>query len=185
MIKTFINPIILTPLIFNLLLILLIINFSKINKFHPISFIIILILVTFLISLKINFIIKSWFPIILFLIIIGGLIVIFIYITRLTNNELFFFNFKLILINIIKISPLIILIIIIYIYINEQIYTNIDLFNRSNLKFSYWDQNNINIIYKIFYNKSTIFIMLYLYYSIICIINICSNFKLPLRQLSF
>lgn len=181
----FINFIILIPLIFNLIIILIIIIPSKINNFHPISFLIILILLTLIICLKINFIYKSWIPFILFLIIIGGLIVIFIYITRLANNNFFNFNLKLLIINIIKILPIILLLISLIILFKLLIFNfHFESFNLNNfiiLK----NQINLNIIYKELNNKSSYFIILYLYYSIICIINICYKFKAPLRQILF
>lgn len=180
MIKS-INLIIIYPLLINLIIIFLLITPSKLNKFHPISLIFILIILTSIISLKINYIYKSWLSFILFLTIIGGLIVIFLYITRLTNNELFFLNIKIIFINFLKIIFIVILIYLIYYNLNI-------FFFNSNLNKSFynyifiWDLNNINFLYKKIYNKSTIFIIFYLYYSIIIIINICSNYKSPLRQ---
>lgn len=47
------------PLILNILILMLISIPIKFNNFHPLKIIIILILLTFLIFLKINFIIKS------------------------------------------------------------------------------------------------------------------------------
>lgn len=184
MIKSINYRLIIFPLILNIIIIILIIIPSKINKFHPIILIFLLIIITLLISIKINFIYNSWLSFILLLIIIGGLIVIFIYITRLTNNELFYFNIKLILLNFLKITPILILFYFIY---------NQYKFNRFNIqdswiitKYAYlYNQININIIYIKFNNKSTFFIIIYLYYSIICIINICYKFKSPLRQLIY
>lgn len=176
------NLIIFTPIILNFFIIFIILSSSK-NKSHPFLLLLILITLTLLISIKINFTYKSWLSFILFLIIIGGLIVIFMYITRLINNELFKSNYKIIILNILKILPLIIIIILILYYSNNLI-------SNSNYQDSWsktltflTDQININLIYKKFFNKSTIFIIFYLYYAIICIINICFKFQAPLRQI--
>lgn len=187
MIKPLNRLILFTPLILNISLIYLIILASKIKKIHPLTLMLILILLTFIITLQINCTFTSWLPFILFLTIIGGLIIIFIYITRLTNNELFTINLKLILKNILKTLPILLIIIFIY-YFNTNRYTIINKQYNWLTNFSYNtsnQNNNINILYINFYNKSTLFLILYLYYSIICIINICSKFKAPLRQTLF
>lgn len=178
--------ILITPLIINFIIILLIIIPSKINKFSPINLIIILITITFLICFKINLFIKSLIPFILFLIIIGGLIIIYIYITSLSNNEFSSFNLKILLINILKILPFII-IFLIFIYKSSHLIINKNNLIYLNSELILISKNNIylNIIYKEFNNKSSFYIILYLYYSIICIINICYKLKAPLRQLSF
>lgn len=185
MIKQLSLILIFLPIIFNLIIILILIFPSKINNFHPITLLIILIIITLIICLKINFLIYSWIPIILFLIIIGGLIIIFIYITSLRNNEFFNINFNFFLINLIKILPLIILIIYLIIIFNFILlnfnFESFNLFNFLNNKY----YNIINILYKEIYNKTSYFIILYLYFTIICIINICYKFKAPLRQISF
>lgn len=172
------------PTILNLLIILIIIIPSKINKFHPITILIILITITFLICLKINFLKKSIISFILFLIIIGGLIVIYLYITRLANNELFSFNYIFWITNFLKTLPFIILFILIIIKFHPIILNySIESFQLTNIfeiNFKYF-----NLIYKESNNKSSYFIILYLYYSIICIINICYKLKAPLRQILF
>lgn len=166
------------PIILNIIIIIILSSPSKNNKFNPINLILILILLTILISLKINYYTNSWRSFTLFLIIIGGLIIIFIYITRIANNELFKFNYKVLLINSIKILPLIFIIFI----LNLNLYD----WNRSNTWYNF-NINNISLnfseIYIKPYNNNTYFIINYLFYSIICIINICYKFKLPLRQL--
>lgn len=65
-------------------------NYLFIISSHPITLLVITILQTFIISYttwsKTS---NSWLPLILFLIFIGGLIVLFIYIVRLASNETF------------------------------------------------------------------------------------------------
>lgn len=171
------------PLILNILILMLISIPIKFNNFHPLKIIIILILLTFLIFLKINFIIKSWINFFLLLIIIGGLIVIFIYITRLNNNTLFKFNLLNIKKNLFKFLILIFFFLLIF-KINLIFNNNQDLFNY-NLNFNE-EKNNISIIKLFNINKiPIIFIIIYLYFSLICIINICYKIKTPLRQINY
>jgi len=60
---------------------------------HPIIYIVVILIQTILLCIIINIIIKfSWFSYILFLIFLGGLIVLFIYITRLASNEKFTYS---------------------------------------------------------------------------------------------
>lgn len=172
------------PIILNLILIILI-NYPSPSNKSPIFILIILIRLTLLITFKINLILYSWIPFFIFLTIIGGLIVIYIYITSLANNELFSININNFIINFIKLF----LIFSIYIYINLK-NNEINLFNiinsiswiNTNLNFNL---NLFNTLYKENYNKSTYFIIIYLYFRIICIIKICLKFKAPLRQIKF
>lgn len=162
------------PLILQILTILIIIIPSKRINFHPINFIAILIILTILLCLKINFIKKSLIPFIIFLTQIGGLFIILIYIIRLTNNNFTKLNLNNILLIIIKFR-----LIYLYIYIINLIYNNPHL--PKNLIFNYY---NININTLFNYNfMLTLFLIIYLLYSIICIINICNKYKYPLRQL--
>lgn len=172
------------PILINSIIIIIIITSHKNNKYHPIILLIILILLTILISLKINIIFKSWTNFILFLIIIGGLIVIYIYITRLINNKNLYINLKNFLIISLKLILIIlILILILNILSNNNLYFN----SQEIFSFNYniFEKKNELIISELYYyNKySIIFIILYLYYSIICIINICYKTKKPIRQL--
>lgn len=169
------------PIFINILIITILITPEKINKFHPLTLIIILIIITLIISFKINFINYSWIPFFLFLILIGGLIIIYIYISRLSNNKIFLTNYKLIAINLLKITPLLNIYYFLYLIYNDQINSQ-DLWNLQidNLI----NQFNINIIYIKLNNKSLYFIIFYLYYTIICVINICYKNNIPLRQLS-
>nr|WRM53550.1 NADH dehydrogenase subunit 6 [Paprides nitidus] len=64
------------------------INFIKLN--HPMSMMIFIILQTFLVGLMTGTIMESfWLSYILFLTFLGGMLVLFIYITSISSNELF------------------------------------------------------------------------------------------------
>jgi len=60
---------------------------------HPVIYILIILLQTIFLCICVNLVIKTrWFSYILFLIFLGGLIVLFIYITRLASNEKFIYS---------------------------------------------------------------------------------------------
>lgn len=136
----------------------------------PISLMFILLTQTFLSILLINKIFKSsWFPIIIFLIIIGGLLIIFIYITRITSNEKFKWNFKII----------IFIILILIVIFKEDIICEVQI-NEKEQYFILLDHLSIANIY----NKTFLIITnltLYLFITIIAINKIIKNFEGPLR----
>nr|QVM79267.1 NADH dehydrogenase subunit 6 [Vesperus sanzi] len=81
-----------------LLILYLIWNFSAMFLFltHPLSLGLILLIQTILISLltgMMNY--NYWFSYILFLIFVGGILILFIYMTSIASNEKFKFSYKL------------------------------------------------------------------------------------------
>lgn len=111
---------------------------------------------------------SSWIAIIIFLILIGGLLILFIYIRRIASNEKFKPNFKIILIMFIIIIPL------------EEIIREIQINDKQS--------NNVNLeaitLSKIYNKKTTIItslIFLYLLLAIISITIIIKIYKGPLR----
>jgi len=125
-----------------------------------------------------------WFSYILFIVIIGGILVLFIYITRLASNEIFNFSIKISIFIITTIR----LIIIIYFFIDYIILTS--LFKNSNIiEFI----NNILIIknenllrLNIIYNKPnniiTFILVNYLFLTLIAVVKITDINYGPLRQ---
>jgi len=148
------------------------INFILIK--HPISIGLILLIQTLLTSSLINCIIKaSWFSYILFLIIIGGLLIIFIYITRLISNKKFKFSYKILAINFITI----IIILITFYYTNLLNYNLIN-YLIINQKFIFRFNKYINTI-----NISILIIIItFLLITIIAVVKITQFKSGPLRQ---
>lgn len=137
---------------------------------HPISIIIIIILQTFLICLNIwRFIRIRWFSYIIFLIYLGGLIVLFIYISRLAYNEKFKIIFKEILIQITIFISL------------ALIMTN----NRETSLIKTIKLERNEFIFKV-YSISSIFItsltIIYLIITLIVVVKVTSQFQGPLRS---
>lgn len=172
-------------IIFFILTLLLILNIKN----HPIYIIIILLIYSTLICInisiwKINFILSIF----LFLIIIRGLLIIFLYFSRLISNEQFKIRPKLILF--ILIIYLINIIFLLY-YKNSYhtLLNNLFIYKykfqeRSSIyqsnKFNF---NNILNLYEYPINNITILSIFYLLFSLFIIIKICSSKFSSLRKI--
>lgn len=175
--------------IFNLIILftlIFIIFFLSINiiSIHPIIIIIILLIYTCIICLKIS-IWKSNFiySIILFLIIIRGLLIIFLYFSRLISNEQI--NFK---INKYLLYSFILNLIILLIFIYNNNFYLIIKFNfieiNSTFKLNNKIFQNILNLYTYPLNNLTIITIFYLLLSLFIIIKICSFKSISLRKIN-
>lgn len=124
-----------------------------------------------------------WFSYILFLVFLGGILVLFIYVTSLASNEIFTFSTKLL---ISSISIFIIIIISLY-FIDKSIllqYTNLEIQSISNLN-SYIIENSLSLnkLYNYPTNLLTILLINYLLITLIAVVKITNLFKGPLRPI--
>lgn len=145
-----------------------------------------LTLYTIILILKLNYLRNFyWYSYILYLIMIGGILILFIYLTRISNNELLFLNKKYYLILFLKL----ILILVIYFMLIKFIgrlnffllnyYQDIIRILKINEEF--------NLYYKNLYIKINmdinIYIIIYLFFTIVISVLICIKNYLPLRQI--
>nr|ASY98077.1 NADH dehydrogenase subunit 6 [Brunneria borealis] len=147
---------------------------------HPLSMGFILFIQSILLCLISGYLAPSfWFSYILLLIFLGGMLVLFMYVTSLASNELFYYSNKITFI--ILITP-IILISLNYININYHMNMYESMENNINLT-----TNSINMLLKM-YNKPinmiTIMIASYLFLTLIAVVKIINIFKGPLRQMN-
>ena len=147
---------------------------------HPLSIGIALLLQTTLICSCSGIIIPSfWFSYILFLIFLGGILVLFIYVTSLASNESFSLSLTPI-ITTLFIIPIITLIIIfsdpLITLANQSNLSSIHLFSTLNLTRTLTRSiyNQLNIIF-------TIFIVIYLLLTLFAVVKITNIFFGPLR----
>nr|YP_010884243.1 NADH dehydrogenase subunit 6 [Oxytauchira ruficornis]WIW75282.1 NADH dehydrogenase subunit 6 [Oxytauchira ruficornis] len=158
-------------------------NFNFIKLSYPMSMMLFIIFQTLLIGLLTGTIMESfWLSYILFLIFLGGMLVLFIYITSIASNEMLYLK------SITSISTLIMLIIIMYTLI---------LFDK--MMFMDWLKNsetmNINkmILFQEMtfsliklYNNPTFYItmmmMIYLFFTLIAVIMITNINQGPIRK---
>lgn len=127
-----------------------------------------------------------WYSYILFLIIIGGLIILFIYFTSIASNSLINFNINFIKYFFLK-SILFTIFFLIILFFNSKFiyYTNfLEILNMFYKNFYLIDfiAKNLYIDFSIDLN---IFILTYLFITIIRCVLLCTKFILPFRQLNY
>lgn len=161
-------------------LVSLIIFLSLIPLFinHPLSIGLNLLIQTILIAIVTGLIsLNFWISYLLFLVIVGGMLILFIYITRIASNEKFYFSKNLLILTIIFILTLIFLII----KSDSRIFwiKNSDSINILNFSLYEYSPN------KYFINNSKFILrilIVYLFITLIAIVNISRNNFGPLRQ---
>lgn len=160
-------------------------NFNNI-KTHPLILISILIILLIISSLNIRLYINNhWFSFIIFIIIVGGIIVIFLYFIRFINNIKTSIKW-----NLLKFIPIkfFFIIIITIIIINKINYSNW-LFNFNEIiplnKIINFNILNLNYIFLYPKNLSTLLAIFYLLISLTIIVKICLIKKLTLRKFNY
>nr|DAD54750.1 TPA_asm: NADH dehydrogenase subunit 6 [Pyrgus malvae] len=152
---------------------------------HPLSMGLLILIQTLLTCLISGMIINTyWFSYILFLTFLGGLLVLFIYVSSIASNELFNItmnNKLLILFNLIIISLMSIFLMYNLNWMN--LFINYELNNFFNYFIFFNNENNINLTK--LYNKQTYFLMMmmmiYLFITLIAVVKITNIFYGPLR----
>nr|AVN67664.1 NADH dehydrogenase subunit 6 [Parcoblatta pensylvanica] len=156
---------------------LLSVLFTQMN--HPLAMGLILLIQTVVISIISGLLSQSfWFSYILFLIFLGGMLILFIYVTSLASNEMFFMSMKIIISSIVIMSFSVIIL---------YLFKNLIIQNQEMLNF--WMINNplYTSITKL-YNQPTgiitILLASYLFLTLIAVVKITNIFKGPLRQMN-
>nr|WGO57896.1 NADH dehydrogenase subunit 6 [Brephallus tramlapensis] len=148
--------------------------FTQMN--HPLAMGLILLMQTTFISIITGTMTQSfWFSYVLFLIFLGGMLVLFIYVTSLASNEMFSLSMKYLLISIITLPILFTL------YKSLIMHT----MNQETLNFLIINNYTSLPLLKL-YNQPTsiitIILALYLFLTLIAVVKITNIFKGPLRQ---
>nr|UBN08908.1 NADH dehydrogenase subunit 6 [Panesthia sloanei] len=163
-------------LIFMIMSSLLSIIFTQMN--HPLAMGLVLLIQTILISMITGLSTQSfWFSYILFLIFIGGMLVLFIYITSLASNEIFILSTKLVYLLVIT-APLMTFLLKtdFSITMNQESLTFLTINNSTSLpllKLYNYPTGMLNIIMAI-----------YLLITLIAVVKIINVFSGPLRQMN-
>nr|AEZ51422.1 NADH dehydrogenase subunit 6 [Cnaphalocrocis medinalis] len=168
---------------------LLIITFSIMMLFlmHPLSMELMILIQTLLVCLISSIMLSTyWFSYILFLTFLGGLLVLFIYITSIASNEMFKISFNM----------------KIFFFTCIFIIFNISIFNLNNLMWLNFNINNLELknFFNMFlfmnnenkinlsklYNNQTFLMMtmmiIYLFITLIAVVKITNIFYGPLRS---
>nr|YP_010507393.1 NADH dehydrogenase subunit 6 [Tigridemyia acanthofemurilis]QVL28837.1 NADH dehydrogenase subunit 6 [Mallota vilis]UXG18974.1 NADH dehydrogenase subunit 6 [Tigridemyia acanthofemurilis] len=164
----------------------LIFSFIFLQMHHPLSMGLILLIQTIMVCCITGLMTKSfWFSYILFLIFIGGMLVLFIYMTSLASNEMFSLSMKMISISITSL-----LIMTIMIFLMDKTLVSFNLINNemnslTNLN-SYFTENSLNLIklYNYPSNMITILLVNYLLITMIASIKITKLFYGPIRSMN-
>nr|YP_010292360.1 NADH dehydrogenase subunit 6 [Heniocha dyops]ULO26098.1 NADH dehydrogenase subunit 6 [Heniocha dyops] len=166
------------------------ISFSSLMMYflmHPLSMGLMILIQTFLICLLSGMIIKTyWFSYILFLTFLGGLLVLFIYVSSIASNELFSFNFKM---KLFLIMCLIFMICLLILFNHNLKWINLNMNNPEMINYKeymnlFLNNNKINL--NKLYNKQTFMLtflmIIYLFIALITMVKITNIFYGPLRS---
>ena len=142
-----------------------------------------LLIQTIIIRIITGIIIKTfWFSYVLFLVFVGGILVLFIYVTSLASNEIFNVSIKIITI------AFFILVILNFNFLffdktlNLFLFESFDRINLDLIK-RFYQENllTINKLYNFPINLITIILIIYLFLTLIAVVKITNIFEGPLR----
>nr|QBM09261.1 NADH dehydrogenase subunit 6 [Magicicada septendecula] len=141
---------------------------------HPLSMGSILLMQTMLTSIICMFYMNSYFfSYILFLVFIGGMLILFMYMSSIASNEKFYFSMKLLILN---------MIIWILIMIMNTISFKMDSINKLLKMNNLFDSFMIKKLYMFPSGMMTIMLVIYLLFTLIVVVNIISIKLSPLRS---
>nr|YP_010397483.1 NADH dehydrogenase subunit 6 [Diamesa loeffleri]UQJ73353.1 NADH dehydrogenase subunit 6 [Diamesa loeffleri] len=150
---------------------------------HPMAMGLMLLVQTALICLVTgNYSKTYWFSYVLFLIFLGGMLVLFIYVTSLASNEMFSFSMKIF---IMSISILFISLIMMMVMDNSMIanfLSNNEVYSMMDMK-SFINENTVSLnkLYNFPTNMLTILLINYLFLTLIAVVKITNIYEGPLR----
>nr|YP_007626976.1 NADH dehydrogenase subunit 6 [Anopheles farauti No. 4]AFO73363.1 NADH dehydrogenase subunit 6 [Anopheles farauti No. 4]AFO73376.1 NADH dehydrogenase subunit 6 [Anopheles farauti No. 4] len=153
---------------------------------HPLSMGLMLLIQTVLTCLITGIYVKTfWFSYVLFLIFLGGMLILFIYVTSLSSNEMFSMSFSLLLISSMLISISLILFFILDKSLIEQFITNLEM-EKLSLTNNLINENvlSLNKMYNFPTNLITLLLINYLFLTLLVTVKITKKFYGPLRPMN-
>nr|UQJ73587.1 NADH dehydrogenase subunit 6 [Diamesa sp. 7XL] len=150
---------------------------------HPMAMGLMLLVQTALICLVTgNYSKTYWFSYVLFLIFLGGMLVLFIYVTSLASNEMFSFSMKIF---IMSMTILFISLIMMLVMDNSMIanfLSNNEVYSMMDMK-SFINENTVSLnkLYNFPTNMLTILLINYLFLTLIAVVKITNIYEGPLR----
>nr|YP_054493.1 NADH dehydrogenase subunit 6 [Periplaneta fuliginosa]BAD32639.1 NADH dehydrogenase subunit 6 [Periplaneta fuliginosa] len=147
---------------------------------HPLTMGLMLLIQTVIMCMTSGMLSQSfWFSYVLFLIFLGGMLVLFIYVTSLASNEMFYMSMKMML-------AMITIMLVLFLLINmDQMINNMEimmheyLYNMENEM-----MNSLTKLYNQPTNLITIMLASYLFLTLIVVVKITNISKGPLRQMN-
>nr|YP_010046683.1 NADH dehydrogenase subunit 6 [Tripteroides tasmaniensis]QPJ78614.1 NADH dehydrogenase subunit 6 [Tripteroides tasmaniensis] len=169
-----------------LMFICFIISFIFMQMKHPLAMGLMLLIQTCLISIFMGTLMKTfWFSYILFLIFMGGMLVLFIYVTSLSSNEMFSMSFKLLILFMTFFFIIFILMIFMDSMFMELFNMNneMDSFSKMNM-FLFEDTLSLNKMYNFPTNLITLLLINYLFLTLLVTVKITKKNYGPLRPMT-
>nr|QUS64010.1 NADH dehydrogenase subunit 6 [Zoodes fulguratus] len=159
------------------LICLMALSFLLVFIYHPLSFSLILLTQTFLISvltglMNYNF----WFSYILFLVMVGGILILFIYMTSIASNEKFKFSMNLFIF-----FWMIVLLMLIIQCLIDSYFSTMNLFNHD---ITFMENYNLSMNKYMNFPLANLMILMitYLLIALIMVVKITESKQGPLRQ---
>nr|YP_009743859.1 NADH dehydrogenase subunit 6 [Barbourion lemaii]QIE12615.1 NADH dehydrogenase subunit 6 [Barbourion lemaii] len=152
---------------------------------HPLSMGFMILIQTIMTCMLSGMMIKTyWFSYILFLVFLGGLLVLFIYVSSIASNELFFISNNMKIMFIIMFTMLIFLQMFFY---KNLIWMNLNINSEMNKYFNLFlfendNKINLNKLYNNYTAMLTMMLIIYLFITLIAIVKITNIFYGPLRM---
>nr|YP_010519748.1 NADH dehydrogenase subunit 6 [Furcilarnaca wufengensis]UXP34263.1 NADH dehydrogenase subunit 6 [Furcilarnaca wufengensis]UXP34345.1 NADH dehydrogenase subunit 6 [Furcilarnaca wufengensis] len=151
---------------------------------HPLTMTLIIIVQTILISLSMGLLSQSfWFSYILFLVFLGGMLILFIYTTALASNEILTLPST-----ILWTYSMIILLYLLNLWWIDPTFLNLmtnnpDMIPSQSTILNYWSETIFPLmkLYNNPTNLNTLMLMMYLFLTLIAIVKITNIFSGPLR----
>nr|AHX97843.1 NADH dehydrogenase subunit 6 [Afrocampsis griseosetosus] len=173
-------------LIFDVMLMMFILLPLCLNNFHPLILSLVLIIYTLILSIKLNYLNNSyWYSYVIYLIVIGGIMIMFLYLTSIANNEMFKVSLKIYLIYLIMLMVMLMIYMILIKF--SGIFNFMIIYNSSEF-YSMVLNNEILLEYKNLYMKFSmgvnIYLIFYLFFTMVSCVLICLKESLPLRQMN-
>nr|YP_010531752.1 NADH dehydrogenase subunit 6 [Anopheles pretoriensis]UXX18957.1 NADH dehydrogenase subunit 6 [Anopheles pretoriensis] len=164
----------------------LIMSFIFLQMKHPLSMGLMLLIQTFLTCLITGIYVQSfWFSYILFLIFLGGMLILFIYVTSLSSNEMFTMSFKLTLFSVTMLFIMMTIFLLMDKTMLEQFIMNMEM-NKMSLEINLINENilSLNKMYNFPTNLITLLLINYLFLTLLVTVKITKKFYGPLRPMN-
>nr|UGN61690.1 NADH dehydrogenase subunit 6 [Cryptocercus sp. 2 ZQW-2021c] len=151
--------------------------FTQMN--HPLAMGLMLLMQTILVCLMSGLMSQSfWFAYIMFLIFIGGMLVLFIYVTSLASNEMLTLSTKMMIMSMMS------MMLILLMMKNWMKINNSETMTNEELNLNNENQTQLNKLYNKPNGKMTIMLASYLFLALITVVKITNITKGPLRQMN-
>nr|YP_010700963.1 NADH dehydrogenase subunit 6 [Anopheles crawfordi]WCI21178.1 NADH dehydrogenase subunit 6 [Anopheles crawfordi] len=164
----------------------LIMSFIFMQMKHPLSMGLMLLIQTFLTCLLTGIYVKTfWFSYVLFLIFLGGMLILFIYVTSLSSNEMFSMSFSLTITSFIIFMLMMTIFFIMDKSLTEQFIMNMEM-EKISMMNNLINENilSLNKMYNFPTNLITLLLINYLFLTLLVTVKITKKFYGPLRPMN-